>query len=155
MTLPVAEVGSLPRHIFRSTEAELYRYPSYVREYRLTKRYIEDVTTCSDSPGSGSEPVGGGPLRIPDLQKAIEKVQDSRRLRDLEGCIFPIEEAMGLLKETMPDHWQLVEMKYFRGRSWLEIQATLHLSERRCYDIRREAIEHVAPLLWGAYGRNT
>lgn len=152
MSLAVA-VRSLPRHIFKSTESELYRYPGYLREYRLTKRYIEDVTTSSNSQGSGNEPVDGGPIRIPDMQRAIEKVQDNRRLRDLEDCITPIEEAMGLLKETMPDHWQLCEMKYFKGRGWEEIQATLHLSERRCYDIRREAVEHIAPLLWGAYGR--
>ena len=145
-------VESLPRHIFRATEAELYRYPAYLREYRLRKRHIEDIVTSGSSPGNGGEPVDGGPVRVPDLQKAIEKVESSRRLQNLLAKIEPIEEAMGLLKETMPDLWKLVDLKYFKGRGWGEVMADLAICERLFYKKRRMAIERIAPILWGDFG---
>jgi hypothetical protein len=144
----IDEARSLDRHAFRSTEAELYRYPAYVREHRLRKRYLEDLATSHVA----EEPVDGGPMPIPDIHRAVVRADEDRRLKVLECKIGAIEEAMELLRETRPEHWRLCYLKYFRGRGVAEVMAELNVSQTQFFRMRRSAIEQVAPLLFGPFG---
>ena len=137
-------MASISRFLFRATEEELFRHEENLRRYRLRKW---EITSCRPP---AMERVDGS-RTVCALEATVERLMEDRRMKHLEERIVPVECAVSLLKDRNPELYRLVELKYFHKLSMPEVMAEMAVSEREYYRKRREAIELVAPFLFGAY----
>jgi len=151
----------LPKHVKRFVYAEIRSLDFYRREMDFQKNRIEEIGSDLDAVILPQQPEGdkvqGGkptdPAQLKRLYLQEELEQRRERLKVLQRKMDIVTDALNVL-DPERDHairWA-AEADKDRAPLW-QVAERYHVCEKTIYRWQIEAVERLAPLMLGVFGR--